>query len=226
MQKHDIKHHISIVYFFVSILIDIFVIGTIIFNSLFSVINFDVKYCIMIICFILIIVLMFPIIIMDDQFITCVLTCISSFLLSMYSCEYIYAAYITYPLLLIQALIITILLFVLFTVLAKYISNDSLLLLGILLLGSLSGIICIGIMNIVMMYISPEFAQTYNLIDSICLVVGIITFCGYVAYDTALMYERFRDGEYKYCYHAFRLFLDIINLFADILRILIKFKKD
>jgi FtsH-binding integral membrane protein len=66
----------------------------------------------------------------------------------------------------------------------------------------------------------------YNLIYSICLVVGIITFRGYVAYDTARMYKRFRDGQYKYCYHAFGLLLDIINLFLDILRILVKFKKD
>jgi len=50
--------------------------------------------------------------------------------------------------------------------------------------------------------------------------VGIILFTCYIMYDTNDMIKRIKQGETNYWIHSMHLFLDLINLFTDLLRFL------
>jgi FtsH-binding integral membrane protein len=47
-------------------------------------------------------------------------------------------------------------------------------------------------------------------------IVGIITFCGYVVYDTENLIKRYKHDEYISA--AIVLYLDILNLFLKLVR--------
>ncbi|KAJ3285568.1 hypothetical protein HDU76_008118 [Blyttiomyces sp. JEL0837] len=54
--------------------------------------------------------------------------------------------------------------------------------------------------------------------DLVMAVITALIFCGYIVYDTYMLFERFCPEEYIIA--SIELYLDIINLFLSILRIL------
>ena len=110
------------------------------------------------------------------------------------------------------ASLITIIIFGTFTFLSKYIKDENMLIMNGFLCSVLISHIFIGIVFI--------FFPVSNMIHLIYLSFGILTFCGYISYDTKLMYDRFRLGHYDHYYHALNLFLDIINIFLTVVEVL------
>ena len=64
------------------------------------------------------------------------------------------------------------------------------------------------------------FFPYYELAQIIYILFGLLTFCGFIAYDTYEMHRRFECGQIDHYVHALQLFLDIINLFVKIVRLL------
>src|ERR671926_142649 len=61
--------------------------------------------------------------------------------------------------------------------------------------------------------------------EIVYLIIGLLLFCAYIAYDTKMMYMNFRDPNEKHdhYYHAINIFLNIINIFIKLIRLLIVF---
>lgn len=55
---------------------------------------------------------------------------------------------------------------------------------------------------------------------------GLLTFMGYVAFDTQLMVEKFVTGDDDFVGHALELFTDLIAIFVRLLIILLKYQED
>lgn len=115
------------------------------------------------------------------------------------------------------ACLLTMSLFGVFTLVSKFLYDE---------LAQVLGIFCIG--SLYVLLIVPFFLLfvPYNVtLNTGYLMFGLVTFCGFVSYDTYEMHRRFREGKYDYYIHATNLFLDIINLFTKILRLLNKNEK-
>lgn len=82
------------------------------------------------------------------------------------------------------------------------------------LLMGLLGLILVGLMN---MFIGSES------VDMALSVVGIIVFVGFVAYDIQIIKRNIytiEDENSRAIYGAFQLYLDFINIFLDLLRLM------
>ncbi len=79
----------------------------------------------------------------------------------------------------------------------------------------LVGLLAIIVLQIVNIFIQNE---TFNIV--LCT-ISILIFCGYIAFDVqrALDTNFLSDCQNKGVYIAFQLFLDIINIFLDLLRL-------
>ena len=106
----------------------------------------------------------------------------------------------------------TLLIFTGFSAIAHFIKDETITVFGGFLSGLLSVLIVSGF---IMLFMN----QSDNTIIAY-LLVGLIIFCGYIAYDTKLMYQRFREGQSDHYHHALNLFLDLINIFTKIVRLL------
>ncbi|KAJ2808869.1 hypothetical protein H4R20_000562 [Coemansia guatemalensis] len=109
----------------------------------------------------------------------------------------------------LQALVITLGLFAvltLFTMQSRYDFSQ----LGPILFFSLWAIILVGFVQIFF-----PFSKTFDLVVA---VVTAVVFCGYIMYDTHQIMERLSPDEY--IVGSVRLYLDVVNLFLAILRIL------
>lgn len=106
--------------------------------------------------------------------------------------------------------------FVSMSVVSKYVTNSQMLLLGGFLSSALSGLCVVGIISL--------FLPIPMIFFDIRVIISFITFCGYVVYDTFKMRQKFQSGVIDYYEHALMLFLDIINIFTDLLIILIRNK--
>lgn len=82
---------------------------------------------------------------------------------------------------------------------------------GIYLLVALIAIILLSIVNIFLMN---------NTLDLVLCIVTIIVFCGYVAFDINRLTKMDCYFPNKGIYFAFQLFLDFINIFIKLLRLL------
>jgi len=55
--------------------------------------------------------------------------------------------------------------------------------------------------------------------------IGLLTACLYVIYDTQMIIERAERGDKDEISHALTLFMDVFDLFIKILRILMELQK-
>lgn len=117
------------------------------------------------------------------------------------------------------SILLTLGIFLVFSYIAKNIGEDSMVLLQSYLFSALWGLVVVGFLFIL-------FPSTFGGAELLYCIIGILTFCGFITYDTALMHDRIRKGEIDYYLHATNLFLDIINLFIKILRVLAKLKDE
>ena len=113
------------------------------------------------------------------------------------------------------SLLFTLGIFLIFSQAAKNVGQQSMALLHGYLFSALWGLLIGGFI----MMLAP---QTFAGLQVLYSVVGVLVFCGFITYDTALMYSRIRKGETDHYMHALNLFLDIVNIFLDIIRILLK----
>ncbi len=79
----------------------------------------------------------------------------------------------------------------------------------------------VGLLAVIVLEIVNIFIAN-NTLNMILCVASILIFCAYIAYDVqrALDENFLSDCENKGIYIAFQLFLDIINIFLDLLRLL------
>ncbi|KAJ1922320.1 hypothetical protein H4219_000182 [Mycoemilia scoparia] len=109
----------------------------------------------------------------------------------------------------LQALILAIALFVsltLFTFQSKYDFSK----LGPILFFALLGVIFVGLINIFI-----PFGSTFRLVIA---VVSVIIFCGFILFDTYMIINHLYPDQYIDA--CISLYLDFINLFLNLLRIL------
>ncbi|KAI9502219.1 hypothetical protein GGI25_005983 [Coemansia spiralis] len=109
----------------------------------------------------------------------------------------------------LQALAITLGLFIvltLFTMQSRYDFSN----LGPILFFALCAIIMVGLVQIFL-----PFNKTFDLIIA---AVTAVVFCGYIMYDTYMIMNHFTPDDYIFA--SLALYLDVINLFLAILRIL------
>jgi FtsH-binding integral membrane protein len=62
--------------------------------------------------------------------------------------------------------------------------------------------------------------------NMVYLMVGLLTACLYVIYDTQLIIEKAEHGDNDVISHTMLLFIDLFDLFVKILQILIKLKEE
>lgn len=115
------------------------------------------------------------------------------------------------------SIVLTLGIFLVFSYMSKNIGEQVMVLLQSYLFSALWGLVIVGFLFVL-------FPSTFRGAELLYCIIGILTFCGFVTYDTALMYDRIRKGEIDYYFHAINLFLDIINLFIKIVRVLTKLK--
>lgn len=108
--------------------------------------------------------------------------------------------------------------FAFFTFVSKFIHEIIMQTFGFVLLSLLNTLCIFGLMHL--------FFGIGEVVEYVYIGIGLVTFSGLIAYDTAVMYERFRNNDIDYIVSAIDLFLDIINIFAKLLRILTKISKD
>jgi FtsH-binding integral membrane protein len=106
----------------------------------------------------------------------------------------------------------TMVIFAFFTYYSKSIKNESMELINGFLYSALLASTIVGVVML--------FLPTSDFVQLAYLGLGLIMFCGFISYDTKLMYNRFREGNMDYYFHAMNLFLDIINVFVKTIRIL------
>ncbi|AYV83992.1 MAG: hypothetical protein Hyperionvirus15_30 [Hyperionvirus sp.] len=131
----------------------------------------------------------------------------------------VYEAYVVDPGIIILAVVGTSLIFVTFTGVASYIPASSNGILGGFLFVSL----LVSIVASVALLFFPE-TTTANLIITW---FTLIIFCGYIAYDTKEMYIRFGNpmAKHDHYHHAMNMFLNLINVFTKLLKLLQEQKK-
>jgi FtsH-binding integral membrane protein len=115
------------------------------------------------------------------------------------------------------SIVLTLGIFLIFSYMSKNIGEQTIVLLRCYLFSSLWGFIFVG-------FLFTLFPSTFASAEMLYITIGILMYCGFVTYDTALMYDRIRKGEVDYYFHAINLFLDIVNLFIKIIRFLAKLK--
>lgn len=122
------------------------------------------------------------------------------------------------PMIVVNALIYTASIFISFTLLSLKTERRSMLFLG-------------GIISSVMM--GMLFGSIFSLITG----VGFISYLGYniimlgvfslyVIYDTQMIIEKAHMNDFDYTFHALELFIDLVEIFVRILRILIALSKE
>jgi FtsH-binding integral membrane protein len=135
-------------------------------------------------------------------------------LMGLGSGPFIYLAYQSDPATIIISVLGTFGVFMVFTNLSRFIKDEDTAVIGGFLLASLWSLVVTGIVML--------FFNTSDNVELVHLVIGILLFCGFIAYDTKMMYVRFKDPAVKYDYymHALNLVLDIINIFTKLVRVL------
>lgn len=117
------------------------------------------------------------------------------------------------PQIVLSAVVITMCVFVGFSVMAMISSRRSMLYLGGLL-ASCGFYLAIGsFMNIFVRSSMFYSAQLY---------IGLALFCGYVMFDTQLIVEKVSHGDGDFVWHAVELFVDFVAILVRVLIILLK----
>lgn len=126
----------------------------------------------------------------------------------------IYEIYMANPLIIIISAFGTFVIFLTFMSMSKYLTNENMIIYGGFLFGSL--------LSLVVVEIGLLFFEKSITTEIICLILGLLLFCAYIAYDTKIMYINFKNLEEKpdHYYHAVNIFLNMINLFIKLSRLL------
>lgn len=115
------------------------------------------------------------------------------------------------------ALVYTIGLFGIFTIMSNFVVGENSHMIGIMLSSGLYGLIFWGFLG---------FHYGFMLEEMISIAfISITLFSLYVAYDTHMMYDRFNRGDYEYTFHVANLSLDIINIFVEFVKLLMLITK-
>ena len=122
-----------------------------------------------------------------------------------------------HPQILIQAVAYTAISFVSFTALALFSKRRSYLFVGAIIITLVQGLALYRLFSWLFGYNSS--------INLGYLMVGLLTACLYVIYDTQLIIERAEMGDKDEISHALTLFLDVFQLFIKILQILMELQK-
>jgi FtsH-binding integral membrane protein len=115
------------------------------------------------------------------------------------------------PQILTSAILLTTLIFLSFSLTALFAKRRSYLYLGGLLSSSLSYLFWGSLINSFFGFHFMYDLQTY---------VGLLVFSGYIIFDTQVIVEKAERGSGDFVGHSLDLFLDLINIFIRIIRIL------
>lgn len=116
------------------------------------------------------------------------------------------------------SLAMTMSIFVAFTIVSRYIDDYKSMILGSIFGTLLNMLIVVSLFSIFIRL--PKFSILIQMIT------GLLTFCGYIVYDTKRMQTEFIEGNIDYYKHAISLFLDFINVFINFLTWLVETKKN
>lgn len=133
------------------------------------------------------------------------------------NCLHFLLVAISDPRIIATAFVGTCLIFASFTLAALTSPRRSYLYLAGFLSSALSTLVLLGFVNALFLHSS--------LVDSIRLYLGLIVFTAFVLFDTQLIVEKAELGDRDYVQHALELFMDFINLFVKLLRLLSKKEK-
>ncbi len=111
----------------------------------------------------------------------------------------------------------TVAVFSAFTIVSRNVDNNKALAIGSICGALLNILVFNGILSL--------FIPMPNFITLFQVLVGLVTFCCFVIYDTENMHKKFLMGNINYYEHAISLFLDFINIFVNLLVYLVKYKE-
>lgn len=146
-------------------------------------------------------------------------TCLA-YLLGYYAGLAINIANYTDPSIVVYASLITAAVFLGFSLIACVTKSEHILIFG----GFMAACLMALCMTSTLMMIFPISIAGYEMLYLGCCVSGVIIFSGCVAYDTVVMIERIKEGDVDPFHHAMNLFLDIVNIFIELIKILIILK--
>lgn len=106
-----------------------------------------------------------------------------------------------------SAISMTLTTFLTFTFVAKFVNSSHMVPIYGFLGSVLTGLCWIGFFKLL-------FGGSYSIVEN---VIALLTFSGFVTYDTFIMYDKLSLRDYNYYKHATSLFLDIVNLFVRFL---------
>lgn len=118
-----------------------------------------------------------------------------------------------HPVIVAQAFLATVVVFLSFAAVATLSERRSMLYLYGLLISGLSWLTLSSLLNVFLGSMALFNAEIY---------LGLAIFIGYVCADSQMIIERADLGDYDYVRHALELFLDFVGIFVRILVILIK----
>ena len=112
------------------------------------------------------------------------------------------------------SLVMTIAVFSGFTIVSRVVDNNDAL---------ATGAICCTLLNMLMYgSILSLFIPLPEFVTSLQVIISLMTFCGFIIFDTKKMHIEFSTGNINYYKHAIALFLDFVNIFVNLLVTLIK----
>ena len=125
------------------------------------------------------------------------------------------------PMILVQAVSYTAIVFGSFTCIAMFSKRRSYLFLG--------GIIS-SIMTCMFWYRTLSwllgYSYSYNTMNMVYMMIGLFTACLYIIFDTQMIIERAERGDKDVPTHTLTIFMDLFDLFIKILRVLIKLSEE
>lgn len=121
------------------------------------------------------------------------------------------------PAIIIQALLITIIVFTCFSLSALVAPHGKYLLLGGILSSIFFNLVYLSMMNI---FLGSQLLFKVN------IYIGLFVMCGFILYDTQKIIEKVRMGDKDYIMHAVMLLVDFVNIFRYLLLILIDKNKN
>jgi FtsH-binding integral membrane protein len=129
----------------------------------------------------------------------------------------IHMIYAFHPEILTQAVLYTATAFTSFSLISVLSKRRSMLFVGSIIFTLVQGLL---------LYRLFGWLLGYSYMNMVYLMVGLLTACLYVIYDTQLIIEKAEHGDNDVISHTMLLFIDLFDLFVKILQILIKLKEE
>ena len=112
------------------------------------------------------------------------------------------------------SLAMTIAVFSSFTIVSRVVDNNNALAVGSFSFTLLNMLMYGSLLSLLIPL--PDF------VTSLQVIISLMTFCGFIIFDTKKMHTEFLSGNINYYKHAISLFLDFVNIFVNLLVTLIK----